>query len=414
VKGNEIKSLPLEETITNNKIISEALEGNDFDKAMEQRGRCFQVGYRTACTLMTPQEMVETLPLPEDALCFVVLHSGANAPGMNTAVRAAVRLGISKGCKVLGARRGFKGFINGDIEPLGWSDVNGWASMGGAELGTSRKIPYKGDFERIEERIKEHNIKGILIIGGWSGYMAAWELYKKFDRFNIPVICMPATINNNLPGTDVCIGSDTALNNIMDAVDKIKDSAVAVRRCFVVEVMGRYCGYLALMSGIATGAERVYMHERKVDLELLQKDLKRLIKEFGEDKRRLALMIRNENAYRSYDSRFMTALFNEEGEGKFDARQAILGHLQQGGKPSPFDRILATRLAEGCIDFLVEKVKKKQPAYAFIGIRDGRLTTPPIPLGDFRRMVDKEFQRVQNPWWLELKDIASVLARQPE
>jgi 6-phosphofructokinase 1 len=226
---------------------------------------------------------------------------------------------------------------------------------------------------------------------------------------------MPATINNNLPGTDVCIGSDTALNNIMDVVDKIKQSAVAVRRCFVVEVMGRYCGYLALMSGLTTGAEQIYLHEEEVTLKNLQKDLEWLIREFSEKKRRLALMIRNEKAYGSYDTRFMTSLFNEEGsriEKKFDARQAILGHLQQGGNPSPFDRILAARMADDCVNFLVNQVENGKSEYAFVGINEGEIKDS-INLANFNAMVEEKYQRAREPWWLKLRNLATLLALDP-
>ena len=419
VKGTEIVPLPLKATVDKTKEISETIDQCKYEDAMAGRGVFFQEAYEAARILMKPEELVETLPLPEDAPCFAVLHSGAPAPGMNAAVRAAVRLAIDKGCGMLGIKRGFEGLIRGNIEPLGWSDVNGWASMGGAEMETSRKIPGDMDFIRINENIKRHHIKGLLIIGGWTGYKGACELLdnrNKFPGLNIPVICMPATIDNNLPGTDLCIGSDTALNNIVDVVDKIKQSAVAVRRCFVVEVMGGYCGYLALMSGFATGAEQVYLHEKEVTFQNLQEDLEWLIKEFKEKKRRLALMIRNENAYGSYDTRFMTSLFNEEGsrsEKKFDARQVILGHLQQGGDPSPFDRILAARMADDCIDFLVDQLKNGKSDYSFIGINKGQITEP-IELENFRGMVEKEYRRAKDPWWLNLRNIATLLAREPE
>jgi 6-phosphofructokinase 1 len=165
---------------------------------------------------------------------------------MNTAVRAAVRLGIDKGHTMLGVKNGFRGLAAGEIEDMDWMSVNGWATMGGAELGTNREIPSGSDFYAIARNIEEHQIHGLLIIGGWSGYEAAYRLYSgrsNFPTFNIPIVCLPATINNNLPGSELSIGADTALNSIVEAVDKIKQSAVASRRCFVVEVMGRYCGY---------------------------------------------------------------------------------------------------------------------------------------------------------------------------
>jgi 6-phosphofructokinase len=161
---------------------------------------------------------------------------------------------------------------------------------------------------------------------------------ERFPAFNLPIVCLPASINNNLPGSELSIGSDSALNNIVGAVDKIKTSAVASQRCFVVEVMGRRCGYLALLSGLATGAERVYMHEDGVTLADLQRDLEMLRDGFRHGKR-LGLLIRNEDANPFYTTAFMCALFEQEGGDLFDVRQAILGHLQQGGDPSPFDRI---------------------------------------------------------------------------
>jgi 6-phosphofructokinase 1 len=219
---------------------------------------------------------------------------------------------------------------------------------------------------------------------------------------------MPASINNNLPGSDLSIGSDTAVNNIIEVVDKIKQSAVASRRCFVVEVMGRYCGYLGLMSGIATGAERVYMHEEGVTLHGLQSDLADLVEGFRHGKR-LALMIRNERANSFYTTQFMTALFNEESQSLFDARQAILGHLQQGGDPSPFDRIQATRFATKCIEFLIEEVGKKPANGAFIGLHEGEIKF--MELEQFSRMVDYKHQRPKQQWWLEYDKIAEIMSQ---
>ena len=234
---------------------------------------------------------------------------------MNTAARAAVRLGIDRGHIMLAIHNGFRGLATGEITEVGWLSVNGWASRGGAELGTNRYVPSGRDFYDIAKNIEEFQLDGILVIGGWTGYQGAYALLenrKNYPAFDIPIICMPATINNNLPGSELSVGADTALNNIVDAIDKIKQSAVAQNRCFVVEVMGRDCGYLALMSGMATGAERVYLNEEGVTLRDLQTDVENLIKGFKQGKR-LGLMIRNENANRIYTINFMCALFEEEG-----------------------------------------------------------------------------------------------------
>ena len=249
------------------------------------------------------------------------------------------------------------------------------------------------------------------MIGGWSGYQAVAKLYgerERFPAFNLPIICLPASINNNLPGSELSIGSDTALNNIVGAVDKIKTSAVASQRCFVVEVMGRRCGYLALMGGLATGAEKVYMHEDGVTLADLQRDLDSLKHGFRQGKR-LGLLIRNEDANPFYTTPFMCALFEEEGGELFDVRQAILGHLQQGGDPSPFDRILATRMASDAVEYLVrEATAGPTGAAAFIGLCEGKLAI--TPFDELPKLMDLVNKRPKEQWWRQLAPIAHMMA----
>jgi 6-phosphofructokinase 1 len=249
------------------------------------------------------------------------------------------------------------------------------------------------------------------MIGGWSGYDSCLRLTLKreaFPAFNIPIICLPATINNNLPGSELSVGADTALNAIVQAVDRIKQSAVASRRCFVVEVMGRYCGYLALMGGLASGAERVYLNEEGVSIADLQADVEALIDGFSGGKR-LGLMIRNENANPCYNTQFMVSLFEEEGKDLFEVRQAILGHQQQGGNPTPFDRILATRLAKRCVERLIDEVEAGTDAALAIGITDGKVEFS--ELESLRREVDSEHQRPKHQWWMQMRPIARLLAQ---
>jgi 6-phosphofructokinase 1 len=219
---------------------------------------------------------------------------------------------------------------------------------------------------------------------------------------------MPATINNNLPGSELSVGADTALNAIVQAVDKIKQSAVASRRCFVVEVMGRYCGYLALMAGLAGGAERVYLNEEGVTIGGLQADVEALKAGFKAGKR-LGLMIRNENANECYSTQFMVSLFEEEGGDLFEVRQAVLGHLQQGGNPTPFDRILATRLAKRCMERLIDEAEAGSTAALAVGLLDGRVQFS--ALEELKRHVDVRHQRPKEQWWMELRPIAQLLAQ---
>ncbi len=410
MRENRVTHSSLMDSVKKTRSIANVIADKDYDKAMDMRGGSFKENFRTMRTL------VRALPHPpkpgQQRLRLAVLNAGAPAAGMNTANRVAIRLGVDKGHIMMGIRNGFQGLIDGEVEEMGWMSAAGWASMGGSELGVHRSLPKGGDLYAMARHIEEHNIEGLLVIGGWVGYEAAYKLRKErftFPAFNIPIICLPATINNNLPGSELSVGADTALNNIVDAVDKIKQSAVASRRCFVVEVMGRSCGYLALMSGLATGAERVYMHEEGITLADLKDDVDYLIQGFEHGKR-LGLMIRNEQANLFYTTEFISALFEEEGGDLFDVRQAILGHLQQGGDPSPFDRIQATRLAVKCIDFLIEEATSSgDPGAAFIGQQGGKLRF--FDLEDMPRMVDEKNKRPKQQWWLDLRPIAKVMAQ---
>ena len=348
IKNNRMIRLPLMESVLKTQAVAKAIAEKDYKRAMSLRSSSFSDAFKTLRT------MIRALPHPVEAgrKCYriAVLNAGAPAPGMNTAARAAIRFGLDQGHSMIGIHNGFEGLANGEVEELNWMSVSGWASMGGSVLGTNRKLPTGKDFYEMARVIEDNRIDALLCIGGWTAYEAAHAMMlnrANFPAFNIPLICLPASINNNLPGSEFSIGADTALNSIVDAVDKIKKSAVATRRCFVAEVMGYYCGYLASMGGMATGAERVYIHENGVTLQDLQRDVEKLTSGFQAGKR-LGLMIRNEYANTVYTTAFMCALFEEEGRDVFDVRPSIFGHLQQGGNPSPFDRIQSNRPARLC------------------------------------------------------------------
>ncbi len=333
---------------------------------MIMRRPCACAAHSFKDAFRTLKTMVRALPHPpadgQKRYRIAVFNAGAPAPGMNTAARAAVRLGLDQGHIMLGVNNGFEGLAEGEVQEMDWISVNGWASQGGSMLGTSRKVPHGSDLYAIARTIENHQIDALLVIGGWNGYEGIYAMINEranFPAFNIPIICLPASINNNLPGSEFSIGADTALNSIVEAVDKIKQSAVATRRCFVVEVMGHWCGYLALMSSLATGAERFYLPEDGITLKDLQLDVESLTRGFNMGKR-LGLVIRNESANPVYTTNFMCSLFEEEGKDVFDVRPAILGHLQQGGDPSPFDRIQATRLARLCLEHLIEQCNQER------------------------------------------------------
>ncbi|MBN1303881.1 MAG: 6-phosphofructokinase [Anaerolineales bacterium] len=409
ITGNRTSRIPLMEGVERTRAVAAAIAEKDYEKAISLRSSGFVDSFRTLKTIV--RALPHDLDPKQKRYRIAILNAGAPAPGMNTATRTAVRLGLDKGHIMLGVRNGFEGLGEGEIEEFNWMSVTGWASMGGSELGTSRLVPQGKDLYSIARAIEDCKIDALLVVGGWSAYQAVYLMYTErnnFSAFNIPIVCLPASINNNLPGSELSLGADTALNSIVDAVDKIKQSAVATRRCFVVEVMGHWCGYLALMSGLATGAERVYLHEEGITLDDLKRDVTMLTEGFEMGKR-LGLIIRNEYANNIYKTDFICALFEEEGRDLFDVRPAILGHMQQGGDPSPYDRIQATRLARLCLEYLVEQCEKGQDGNAFVGLEKGSYRFH--EMRDFERMVNSEYQRPQELWWMERREITRMLAK---
>jgi 6-phosphofructokinase 1 len=408
IRGHQVVSSPLLDCIGQTRAVGERIKAQDLDGAMRLRGGSFRDSFSILVT------MQQAAPRPTASghrrFRLAVVHGGGPAPGMNTAVRAAVRLGLDRGYTVLAVKNGFRGLRDGDIQEMQWMSVSGWVSSGGAEIGTNRYVPSGDAIAQTATQLRAHRIDGLLMIGGWAGYQAAHVLHsqrRQSPEFDIPIVCLPATINNDLPATELSIGSDTALNSIVADIDKIKQSAVASLRCFVVEVMGRDCGYLALMSGLATGAERVYLPEEGITLDDLTAYVEALTQGFRSGKR-LGLVIRSENADPVYTTGFITSLFEKEGGDLFDAREAILGHIQEGGDPSPFDRIQATRLTARCIDFLSEQLESGTGASAMIGFQSGRLQF--TDLTSYPTLVERGVQRPVEQRWMAQRPLAQIMS----
>jgi 6-phosphofructokinase 1 len=402
IRGNQVVSSPLMDCVTQTGAVADRIAAKDLDGAMLLRGQEFCDAYE----ILTTVQQAAPRPTPPGRRRFrlAIVHSGGPAPGMNTAVRSAVRLGLDRGYDVLAVRNGFRGLRDGDVQEMSWMDVTGWVWVGGAEIGTNRYVPDAAAVAQIAQQVAAHRIDGLIMAGGWAGYAAAHVLHshrREHPALDIPIVCLPMTINNDLPGTELTIGSDTALNSIVTDVDKIKQSAVASRRCFVVEVMGHDSGYLAVMSGLASGAERVYVPEEGITLDDLTDDVRALAEGFRSGKR-VGLVIRSEHADPVYTTSFIRALFEKEGAELWDAREAVLGHVQEGGNPSPFDRIQAIRLTARCVEYLAEQLESGARASAMIGFQSGRLqftdltSYPTLTRSDAQRPVEQRW-RAQQP-----------------
>jgi 6-phosphofructokinase 1 len=408
LREHQIVSSPLVDAVEATHRVAELIEQRRYHEAMAMRGGSFAESFATVRTLTRARPHEPSAD--HQPLRLAVLHGGGPAPGMNTAVRAAVRLALDAGHTVLGVREGFAGLRDGRLDELDWMSVTEWTWRGGAELGISRYVPEGDRLTQVARQLEAHAVDGLLMIGGWAGYEAAHVLHTHRGRepaFDLPIVCLPASINNDLPGSELSIGADTALNSIVEDVDKIKQSAVAAGRCFVVEVMGYDSGYLALLSGLATGAEQVYLPEEGITLDDLREDVHQLRAGFAAGKR-LGLMIRSEHADAHYTTPFIASLLEKEGGELFDVRQAILGHVQQGGDPTPFDRIQATRLAARCVEFLCEQAASATPASAFIGLQAGRVRF--TDLGRFPELIADEARRPREQGWLSTRPLARVMA----
>lgn len=274
-----------------------------------------------------------------------VLTSGGDAPGMNACVRAVVRTGLGLGMEVMGIKRGYAGLIDGEMESMGARSVGGIIQKAGTILQTARCEEFKtlAGRRKALRKLNEYGIEGLVVIGGEGSQRGALELHK----IGFPVVGVPASIDNDIWGTDMTIGADTALNTALDAIDRIKETASSHGRAFLVEVMGRDCGYLALMTGIAGGAEVVLIPEQDIPLEKVAEVVEQA---YIKGKTHALIVIAEGAKYKTSE----VAAHLQRDEVGFEVRTTILGHVQRGGSPTAFDRLLATRLGGEAVRQLVQ------------------------------------------------------------
>lgn len=275
------------------------------------------------------------------------MTSGGDSPGMNAAIRAVVRTAIYHKMEVFGIRRGYQGMIEGDIYKMETTDVSNIIQRGGTILKTARSKEFMTIEGRAKayEQLKQNGIEGLVLIGGDGTFRGANVF---FEQYPIPAVGLPGTIDKDLAGTDFTIGFDTAVNTAVEAIDKIRDTADAHNRMFVVEVMGRDAGYIALHSGIACGAEDILIPELKTDISLvIQK-----IKEDVRRRKNVHLLVVAEGDDFGGAEDVKKALLHDLPDA--DVRVCILGHIQRGGAPSVADRVLASRLGFAAVNALRE------------------------------------------------------------
>uniref|UniRef100_A0A8C1XCG2 Phosphofructokinase, muscle a n=1 Tax=Cyprinus carpio TaxID=7962 RepID=A0A8C1XCG2_CYPCA len=318
--------------------------------------------------------------LHQSNINVAILNVGAPCAGMNAAVRAAVRIGIIQGHNMLAVHDGFEGLALEKIEPITWNIVGEWTGKGGSELGTKRVLPGKY-MEEISLNIAKYNIHALVIIGGFEAFSGALEMVQTCDR--------------------------------------IKQSAAGTkRRVFIIETMGGYCGYLATMAGLSAGADAAYIYEEKFGIRDLERNVEHLTEKMKTTVKR-GLILRNENCSSNYTTDFIFNLYSEEGKGVFDCRKNVLGHMQQGGTPTPFDRNFATKMGAKAVLWLTEKLKEcyrhgrifanTPDSACVLGMRKRGLVLQ--PLAELKEETDFEHRIPKNQWWLKLRPIMKILAK---
>ena len=302
----------------------------------------------------------------KDIQCIGVLTSGGDSPGMNAAIRAVTRSAIFAGWTVFGIYRGYEGLINGEMKEFSSESVSNTIQRGGTILKTARSEDFMTPEGRDKayENLKKHHIDALVVIGGNGSLSGAQELAREHD---IPIIGLPGTIDNDLYGTDSTIGYDTALNTIVDCVDKIRDTATSHDRIFFVEVMGRDAGFLAQNSAIAAGAEAAIIPEDRTDIDQLAQFIGRGIRKSKNSSIVLVSESKKDGGAMHYADRV------RKEYPEFDVRVTILGHLQRGGRPSAYDRILASRLGVAAVEALKEGQRN-----IMIGIKNDQVVYVPI------------------------------------
>jgi 6-phosphofructokinase 1 len=311
-----------------------------------------------------------------------VLTSGGDGPGLNPCIRAVVRTALGMGMSVMGVRRGYSGLIGGEVEEMTARSVGGIIGRGGTILGTSRSPEFASPQGQLDamRNLNRFGIEGLVVIGGNGSLTGALKLHER----GVKVVGLPGTIDNDLGGSDTTIGVDTTLNTILDAIDKIKDTASSHQRAFLVETMGRDCGYLAIMSSIAGGAEMVLIPERTISLEDVSTTLKEA---YIRGKTHCIIVVAE--GWRPGISALEAFLNAQKAELGFEVRTIVLGHIQRGGSPSAYDRILATRLGAGAVEALGEG-----ESGVMIGWVGGKIAR--TPLAEVIKPVEKVKQDLIN------------------
>ncbi|KAH6648762.1 phosphofructokinase-domain-containing protein [Truncatella angustata] len=433
IKENKIVREPLMEAVKATQEVAKAIEAQDFAKAMSLRDTEFAEMYN-CYNLTTTVGQDESSKLPQDKRMRIgFINVGAPAGGMNAAIRAGVAYCLNRGHEPLAIYNGFAGYVRhhddevGAVRPFDWVDVDDWGRKGGSEIGTNRELPEESGMKEVAGYIKKDKFDALFLIGGFEAYHALSQLRKarsQYPELRIPLVLLPATISNNVPGSEYSLGTDTCLNELVEFCDKIKQSASATRRrVFVIETQGGRSGYIAVLASLGVGASAVYIPEEGISLSMVVGDINHLKEVFKHDKgqsRAGRLILVNEKADKLLSAKLIADLIRHESEDRFEARDSIPGHVQQGGVPSPLDRHRAVRLAIRCMQHL-EKFGPRSSSTlmndaqnaSVIGIQGAAVVFTPVVTLE-QKDTDWKNRRPLSAHWRDMKEISDILGGRPK
>lgn len=426
IKENKIIITDLVEAVRDTKKVASAIEAKDFDEARSLRNTEFQTHLENYITLSKSDRKSRT-HAAKTPLNVAIIAVGAPAGGMNAAISAAASYCFSRGHTPYAIGNSWSGLARHEsVRELTWLQAEGMFTEGGCEIGTNRSLP-DCDIGMIAYYFGKYRFDGLIIVGGFEAFKSLHMLdrYRElYPAFRIPMVCLPATISNNVPGSEYSLGTDTCLNVLTDYCDVVKQSAASTRRrVFVVEVQGGRSGFIASYVALVCGAHAVYTPETGgFSLSQLSADIKHLRECFAADEGRQRagrLVIRNEKAAPGFTTENLAAVFEAESNTRYDAREAIPGHLQQGGQPSANDRVRATRFAITGVHFIEEnqKVNYREPsereeAAVVIGVEGSKLRFTSVNhLWEYE--TESKERRPKRIHWQTLLDMANVMTRRP-
>ncbi|KAL5337224.1 phosphofructokinase-domain-containing protein [Aspergillus crustosus] len=431
IRENKIMRTPLMDAVKATQEVTSHIKNKDFDNAMTLRDSEFKEYHYAYLNTATPDHPKLILP-KEKRMRIAIVHVGAPAGGMNQASRAAVAYCLTRGHTPIAIHNGFPGLIRhhadtpiSSVREVRWVETDAWVNEGGSDIGTNRGLPSE-DMETTAKCFEEYKFDALFVVGGFEAFTAISQLRQardKYDAFKIPMVVLPATISNNVPGSEYSLGSDTCLNALIDFCDYIRQSASSSRRrVFIIETQGGKSGYIATTAGLAVGAVAVYIPEEGINIKMLSRDIDFLRDNFARDKganRAGKLIMRCESASSTYTTQVIADMIKEEANGRFESRAAVPGHFQQGGKPSPMDRIRALRMAIKCLMHLESYAGKTKDEIAaddmsttVIGIKGSQVLFSAMggESGLEKNETDWARRRPKAEFWLQLQDTVNILS----